>query len=121
MENSWKVKLYSGPRGDVPVVEFLQQLNRSGNRKAATKIIHGIDALRELGFSAPDDLVRKVRDELWELRVTYQRNPYRILFYDAGDQTFVLLHIFHKKEDAIAESDILKAQRRMADHEQRKG
>jgi len=34
------------------------------------------------GFELPDDVVRKVRGDLWELRVTYGRDPFRILFYN---------------------------------------
>ena len=120
-QSEWRVEDYEDHRGTDVIVEFLRDLNQTGRRKAVTKLIATIDLLRDKGFSLPDDVVRKVRGDLWELRVNYQRNPYRILFYNPRGRLLVLLHAIHKKEDAIPQGDILKASERMAEDRERRG
>ena len=114
------VDTFKTARGDDPILLFLEELNETGRAAHATRIIRTVDALRDQGFHLPDDKLRKVRGELWELRVTAGRNPYRILLYHSREGTFVLLHIFHKKDDAIPKSDIVKAEKRIADDRRRR-
>jgi phage-related protein len=117
----WQVVHYRDHSGKDPIDGFLRDLRKGAGPKAPAKILRQINLLADLGFSAPDDLVRKAPGDLWELRATFQRNPYRILFYNPMGRTLVLLHVFHKKEQNIPESDILKAVRRMVDdREQRR-
>ena len=113
------IEWYRDPRGVIPVQEFLKELNRTGRGRHATRIIHDLEDLIAQGFALGTQHLHKIRGDLWELRTNVERNPYRILFYDAGDETMVLLHAFHKKTDAIAASDIDTARRRMADHRER--
>jgi phage-related protein len=115
METKWQVETFQDDRGQDVIAAFLKNLRIGAGPKAVAKIERAIDLLVDLGFNAPDDTVRKVRGDLWELRATYQKNPYRVLFYNPTGRTMVLLHVFHKKEQAISESDILKAERRMAE------
>jgi phage-related protein len=66
-------------------------------------------------------VIHKVRGDLWELRATHRKNPYRVLFYNPRGDLIVLLHFFHKKTDAILESDIQRAERRMEDDRRQRG
>lgn len=118
---TYRVETFRTARGDDPILDFLQELNSTGRRDAVTKVISAVDMLRDQGFHLHDDVLRKVRGEVWELRVTVRRNPYRVLLYHFGDGLFVLLHATHKKDNAIPESDILKAERRMADDREMRG
>jgi phage-related protein len=115
-----RIHTFTTARGDDPILLFLKELNDTGRAAHATRIIRTVDAFRDQGFHLPDDKLRKVRGELWELRITAGRNPYRILLYHFGEGTFVLLHIFHKKDDAIPESDIVKAEKRLTDDRKRR-
>ncbi len=120
-QSEWIVHTYEDRRGQDVILAFLKDLNRTGRGKATSKIIKSIHLLRDNGFTLPDDIVRKLRGDLWELRATYQRDPYRILFYNPRGRILVLLHIIHKKENAIREGDILKAATRMDDDRRRRG
>lgn len=119
--SEWIVEDYEDSRGRDVIVEFLKELNRTGRGKAAGKVIKTIRLLRDNGFDLPDDVVRKLRGDLWELRATYQRDPYRVLFYNPRGRILILLHIIHKKESAIREGDILKAATRMDDDRRKRG
>jgi phage-related protein len=119
--STWRVETFEDNRGQDVISEFLKDLNRGAGKKAVAKIERTIDMLAEEGMQLPDDVLRKVRGDLWELRATFQRNPYRVLLYHAGGGTFVLLHAMHKKDQTIPESDILKAEHRMAEDQARRG
>jgi phage-related protein len=118
---TWNVETYLDRRGRDVIVPFLIELNRTGRVKAATKVIRAIDLLRDNGFALPDEVVRKVRGDLWELRASHQRGAYRILFYNPSGRRMVLLHVIQKKQQAIPESDILKALDRMPHDRTRRG
>jgi phage-related protein len=115
----FRVEPFIDNRGRDVIGDFLREVGRS-NKKARSKIERAVGLLAENGFDNPDDLVRKVRGDLWELRATFQRNPYRVLFYNPAGQTFVLLAGFLKKTDAISEADIQRAERRMAEDRERR-
>jgi phage-related protein len=120
MEREWMVEHFTEANGSDPIADFLKELRKGAGPKAVARVERQIDVLGDLGFHAPDDVVRKVGGDLWELRTQFQRNPYRILFYNPSERTLVLLHAFHKKDRAIPEGDILKAERRMADDRKRR-
>lgn len=120
MASTWTVEHYRHPNGEVEGVEFLKKLRRGAGPKAVAKVNAKIRMLGEVGLSGGTGLVKKVGGDLWELRAEDAGNPYRVLFYDAGDGVLVLLHFFHKKTDAIRESDRMAAERRMADDRARR-
>ena len=97
------------------------ELRRGAGPKAVRKVLRQIDLVAEQGLSLGTEHVHKVRGDLWELLATHQRNPYRFLFYNPERRTLVLLHAFHKKTDAISESDIVKAESRMAEDRRKRG
>lgn len=113
---SWKVEWYDESTGN----EALKKLRRGAGPQAVKRVLRQIDLLRDLGLSAPSEHVKKVRGDLWELRATWNRNPYRILFYNPSGTTLVLLHFFHKTTDAILQGDIDRAERRMQEDRERR-
>jgi hypothetical protein len=119
--SAYEVETFQDDRGTDVILEFLREVRRGGGAKAAAKIERAVDLLAAQGLANPDDVVRKVRGDLWELRATFQKNPYRILFYHPGGQSFVLLAGFHKKDNAISERDIRRAEDRMREDRRRKG
>lgn len=120
MEQAWRVESYRAPNGEEPVYAFLRKLRRGAGPKAGRRIERQIDLLGDLGLSAGTELVHKVRGDLWELRATWNRNPYRVLFYNPSGRILVLLHAFHKTTNAIRKSDIVKAEGRMAEDRKRR-
>jgi phage-related protein len=109
---SWTVEFCRDERDREPVTGWIAELRRGAGRQAVKKVIQAIDLLKENGLSLTTEHLHKIRGEVWELIATYQRNPYRILFYDRGGGTLVLLVGFHKKARAIPEAEIQRAERR---------
>lgn len=119
--SEWMVESFEDERGRDVIADFLEDLKRGAGRKAVAKVERAVDLLADLGFQLPDDILRKVRGDLWELRATFQRNPYRVFVYNPGGRLFVLLHAMHKKDNAIPQSDIIKAEDRMLQDRNRRG
>lgn len=118
---SWNVQWYTDSKGRSPGEEFLADLRKGAGPQAVKKVLQRIDMLESLGLAGGTDLVHKVRGDLWELLATHKNNPYRVLFYNPRERMLVLLHFFHKKTDAILESDIDRALRRMAEDRAQRG
>ena len=112
--------MYQDPRGGEPVSEWLQALGKSAGKKAQAKVVRAIDLLKTEGLALAREYLHKIPGDLWELRATFQRNPYRVLFYNPSARTLVLLHAFHKKTDAIAKGDLDRATSRMQDDRRRR-
>ncbi len=91
------------------VVEFLKRQNP----KHQAKILREIDLLEEFGLSLGLPHIRKIINYgLWELRIKYSSNIFRILF-TVKDNKFILIHGFPKKTDKISKREINIALKRL--------
>ena len=106
----WKVEYYRDQRGRAPVKEFIDAL---GNAKAQVKILRDVQLLREFGPAQGRPRVAKIRDDIWELRSTFSRNQYRILFSPGPGRRLIMLHGFQKKGDRIPGRYIHLAEQRL--------
>lgn len=90
--------------------------------KEKAKIFRDIELLRTFGFSLGMPYVRKIAgtDELWELRIQYGSNDYRIFYFHYVKGLFILLHAFKKKTDKTPVRDIEMALSRIKKYYQRK-
>lgn len=120
MAIKWTVEFYQHPNGEIEGVEFLKKLRKGAGPDAVSKVRAKVRMLEVVGLAGGTGLVKKLPGDLWELRIEFKNNPYRVLFYEAGNGVLVLLHFFHKKTDAILESDKSTAERRMADDRTRR-
>ena len=112
---SYIVELYEKDNGRTPVSEFVERLNV----KQREKILRAFELLEEFGseFHYPDvDVIRgKKYQGLWELRVAFASDIYRIFYYVTNDNVAVLLHGIVKKQQKTPAKELDVALNRMND------
>lgn len=94
-------------------VEFLDDAYnflRTLDSKHSAKILYNI---RKAQAGQDPELLKKLKDEIWEFRTLYQGMQYRLLaFWDKGDTSNTLVistHGFVKKRSKVPENEIQKA------------
>ncbi len=87
----WSVKLFTNPREDSPVEDFLDKLDNSSHAKA----IKVIELLQAHGPALPPPYSKKLVKDIYELRTSGQV-AVRIL-YTNRQNVFYLLHAFKKE------------------------
>jgi len=110
----YKVKLYQDPRGKRPIKDYLNSLATKTDKDSRVKlgsIDYHIQALRKYGTRAGEKIVKHIVDDIWELRPLKDR----ILFFYWQDDTFILLHHFHKKTQKTPPKEIEQAKRNLND------
>lgn len=97
---AWVVKLFTNPRGDSPVGDFLGDLDVSTHAKA----IKMIELLQIHGPSLPQPYSKKLLSGIYELRTSGQVAA-RIL-YTQHLGIYYLLHAFKKKTNKTPAKEI---------------
>jgi phage-related protein len=106
---------YTTERGDSPVDEFLDGLDK----KSRAKVAAHLSLLEEQGPNLKRPYADVVRGKIRELRIQRSSNQYRILFFFQVRDQIVLAHAFIKKTQQLKEKDIELAEKRMEDWIQR--
>lgn len=106
-----KVIFYQTARGDAPVLEFIQKLDK----RTRAKVERFLALLQEKGEHLHRPFVDHLRGSIRELRVKSSSDQIRVLFFFYLRNYVVLAHAIRKKTRAIPASDIDKAIRRMND------
>ena len=104
----WSIEYYQSEAGRSPVAEFIDSLEAS----AKARIARTLDLLEEFGVELGMPYAKHLEKQLWELRIRQARNRYRIIYFLASGQTFVLLHGLTKKTGPVPRSDLETAERR---------
>lgn len=116
MNNKWIIEFFEFSDGFKPVFEFINNLPT----KEKAKIISEIGLLQDYGIELSLPRVRKIHGKkysgLWELRVRFSSNYYRILYFLYKNRTFILLHGFTKKNKKIERKHLKMAKTRMEDY-----
>lgn len=101
------VFFYRTARGKCPIQEFLDALPG----KAAQKIAWVLTLLEDLEI-VPSAYFKKLigTEEIWECRIQFGSNSYRILCFFADNSAVVLTHGFTKKRQKTPKSEIRKAE-----------
>lgn len=109
---------YRIEKGQCPVAEFLDSLPS----KVAQKVIWVLRLFRELDI-VPRQYFKKLSDtdEIWECRMAFGGNTYRILGFVHRNKNLVLTHGFIKKTPKSPAEEIRKAERLKADYIRRYG
>ena len=107
----YSLVLYTTERGDSPIDEFLDGLDK----KSRAKVAAHLSLLEEQGPNLKRPYADIVRGKIRELRIRYSSNQYRILFFFYVRDQIVLLHAFSKKSQQLKEKDIELSERRMED------
>lgn len=108
----WRIEYYESAAGKRPVEEFIDSLDA----KSQARIARTLDLLEEFGVNLGMPYTKHLEKQLWELRVRHGRNRYRIIYFLYTGQTFVLLHGFSKKTEAVPRADMKIAGNRQDDY-----
>ena len=108
-----EVIFYRMESGRCPVEEFLDTLSS----KQAQKVTWVMRLIEELE-KVPARYFKKLAgtDGIWEIRVQYGNNIFRILGFLQGGQIIVLNHAFQKKTQKTPKKEIEVAEVRKKDH-----
>lgn len=105
------IKFYANKKGEMPVYNLLVKLRNNNNKDSLikfNKINTYIGVLSENGLSAGYPYIKKLHDDIWELRPL----NYRILFF-MHKNTFVLLRWIYKKTSKTPKHEIAMAIKEM--------
>lgn len=94
-----KIITYKGYFGD-----FIKKLSKD----EMNKIRRALD-LFKVEDKIPSHFIKFIRDGIYEFRVTYGNNEFRIFFIYDGDTIVVLFNAFKKKTQKTPDSEIKKA------------
>ncbi len=95
--------------GKAPVLDWIMKFTD----KAQIKCLGRIELLKEKGNKLRRPYTDLIRDNIYELRIIYSGNQYRILYSFDGIDIIVLTHSFLKKTKTVPSKDINKAIKRM--------
>jgi len=101
-----KVVLFERADGTIPVEIFLKSLSP----KEQQKLVWGLKILED-GFPLKEPYFKKIseHDGLWELRVTFGGNAFRIYFFEFSNALVVALCGAQKKNDKEQRKQIEQA------------
>jgi phage-related protein len=101
------VSFYRTADGKCPIEDFFNALPG----KAAQKVAWVLKLLEELQF-VPSTYLAKLpgTNEIWECRISFSSNSYRILCFFRGKSTVVLTNGFIKQKKKTPRSEIEKAE-----------
>jgi phage-related protein len=102
------VRFFCTDAGNEPVREWLADLAREDRKSVGTDI-----KTVQIGWPIGMPVVRKMGNDLWEVRTHLKDTIARVLFTVEGS-TMVLLHGFIKKSDKTPASDLETAKKRKA-------
>ncbi|EKE14821.1 MAG: hypothetical protein ACD_12C00276G0002 [uncultured bacterium] len=96
----WQVDFFQNNRGDYPVKDFIEKLDQN----LYMKVFRYIDLISNYGPHLKPPFVKKIYDQIWELRIT-GKTQVRVL-YIYFNNAFYLLHAFVKKTQKTPSSEI---------------
>lgn len=113
---------YKDRQGKDEISNFIEELAKKATtskteRVLLKKIFEYLDILCTYGTRIGEPYVGFIEDGIWELRPSSER----IFFFYWKDETFVLLHHFHKKTQKTPPQEIAQAKRNRKDWIERKG
>ena len=107
METEFAIEFVELPNGRAPAREFLDSLDD----KAAARIDAFIERLRTQGNRMQGKFVKKLTDDVFELRVKQFDRMFRVLFFYQRGMLIVITSAFQKKTERTPPSEITRAER----------
>jgi len=113
-----EIEFYETSNGKCPVAEYLDTLSSSEAQKVAW-VIELIQTLER----PPSKFLKKLKstDDLWEIRIQYSGNIFRLLSFFDDEKLLIANHGFTKKSQKTPKNDIGIAEERKKDYYLRKG
>ncbi len=117
-----EIKFFENSDGNSELWDFLEELrNKSSKNKDChvqyKQIIFYIELLRINGTNLPNTIVRRLDEDIYELRP----GKNRVLFFCFKENTYILLHHFRKKTQKTPPSEIDKAKAKRNEYIKREG
>jgi len=116
----YEVDLYEKADGKIPVLEYILGLNP----KQQAKIYREIDLLKKFGnelhYPHVDTIKGKKYRGLWELRIEFASDIFRIFYFLSGSNNAILLHGIVKKKQKTPQKELDIALERMKEYLRRK-
>jgi len=108
-----EILFYKTISGKCPVEEFLESLTS----KQAQKVTWVLGLIEEFSF-IPSKYLKKLvnTDNIWEVRIKFGSDIFRLLGFFDGSQLVVLNHAFQKKTQKIPRQIIQIAEKRKRDY-----
>ena len=105
--------------GEIPLLDFLESLPP----KLRAKTFREIELLKEHGPNLREPYTKPLKGQenrgIFELRIKLSTDISRVLYFSYTGTTFVLLHGFVKKTNAIPSREIVKARKFKEDYKRR--
>jgi phage-related protein len=103
-----RVVFFKTEGGQEPVREWINTLPREEQRLIGKRIL-----AVQYGWPVGLPLVRKLEEDLWEVRVTLDKRIARVLFTVREGVLMLLLHGFIKKSQKTSKEDLDLARKRL--------
>ena len=112
-----EIHFYTTASGNCPVEDFLESLSA----KQAKKVTWVLSLIEDLS-SIPSKYFKKLvnTDDLWEVRISYGGEIFRLLGFFDGSRLIILNHAFHKKTQKTPRNAIQIAEKRKQDYYNRR-
>lgn len=107
MNGEFAIEYVELPNGRVPAREFVDSLDD----KAAARLDAFIERLRTYGNRMQGKFVKKLRGDIFELRVKHFDRIFRVLFFYQPGMLVVITSGFQKKTEETPPSEIVKAEK----------
>ena len=107
MNGEFRIEYVELPNGRIPARELIDSLDD----KAAARIDAFIDRLRVYGNRMQGKFVKKLSDNIFELRVKQFDRIFRILFFYQPGALIVITSGFQKKSEHTPPNENLKAEK----------
>lgn len=107
MSNGFTIEYVILPNGRIPAREFGDSLDD----KASARIDAFIERLRTYGNRMEGKFVKKLTDDLFELRVKQFDRIFRVLFFYQPGRLVVVTSGFQKKTEQTPPAEIARAER----------
>ena len=108
-----KIIFYRLDNGKCPVENYLESLSK----KQVEKIFFVLDLVESIDI-VPRKFFKKLEatDDIWEVRVQYGNNIFRLFGFLDGYDLVVLNHAFTKKTQKVPKKEIKLAEQRKKDY-----
>ena len=113
----YSIDFYYDKNGESDIYNLLKDLERKSCKSKDARIQYRqlllyIELLSKNGNNLPDDVIKHIEDEIWELRP----GKNRVLYFFYKDNKYVLLHHFVKKTQKTPKKEIERAKREMVEY-----
>ncbi len=107
----YQVKFYTNKAGKSPILEYIDKLNS----KEKSKILKYIEFLQANKGRLDQPYSKHIKGKIWELRIDFNKNRYRIFYFIFIKKTIILLHAFLKKTKKTPKLEIKRAEEKYYD------